>query len=162
MMVGHPQICLFQPEIPQNVGNIGRLCAATQSRLHLIRPIVFSMDDRNLLRPGLDYWPYLDLEIHNDIGALLQGFGSRVAFFSKKATKLYTAIPDDTSLFIFGQETKGLPDYLFEAYADQFYRLPIFHPQVRSLNVANAVAIVLYERLRRMGAGEEKNLEENS
>lgn len=162
MLAGHPQICLYRPEIPQNVGNIGRLCAATQSRLHLIRPIVFSMDDRNLLRPGLDYWPYLDLEIHDNLNALIDTCGGQVAFFSKKATKLYTSIPDDTKLYVFGQETKGLPDELFAQYPEQFYRLPIFHSQVRSLNVANAVAIVLYDRLRCLGAGEELEIKENS
>lgn len=151
MIAGHPQICLFQPEIPQNTGNIGRLAAASACRLHLVRPFGFSADDRNLRRPGLDYWPFLDLEIHESIEPLLAEHAGRVAFFSKAAGKLYTEVPADVDLLIFGRETTGLPPEWHEAYRSSFYRIPIFHPGVRSLNLANAVSVVLYDQLSRRG-----------
>ena len=81
MLKGHPEICLFQPEIPQNTGNIGRLVAATGSRLHIVTPCGFSLKDKNLRRAGLDYWPFLDLEIHSSIDELLQRHEGRIAFF---------------------------------------------------------------------------------
>lgn len=149
MLKGHPQICLFRPEIPQNTGNIGRLVAATQSRLHLIRPFGFSASDKNLRRAGLDYWPFLDLEIHDDLEILLQRFAGRFAYFSTKGKKLYTEVPVETDLLIFGQETKGLPPWVFEKWPEQAYKIPIFHEGVRSLNLANAVSVVLYDHLMR-------------
>jgi tRNA (cytidine/uridine-2'-O-)-methyltransferase len=149
MFKGHPQICLFRPEIPQNTGNIGRLVAATQSRLHLIRPFGFSASDKNLRRAGLDYWPFLDLEIHDDLETLLGRFSGRFAYFSTKGTKLYTEVPLHTDLLIFGQETKGLPPWVFEKWPEQAYKIPIFHEGVRSLNLANAVSVVLYDHLMR-------------
>lgn len=149
MLKGHPQICLFRPEIPQNTGNIGRLVAATQSRLHLIRPFGFSASDKNLRRAGLDYWPFLDLEIHDDLETLLGRFAGRFAYFSTKGTKLYTEVPLHTDLLIFGQETKGLPPWVFEKWPEQAYKIPIFHEGVRSLNLANAVSVVLYDHLMR-------------
>lgn len=149
MILGHPQICLFQPEIPQNAGNIGRLCAATQCRLHLVRPFGFSTEDRNLRRAGLDYWPFLDLEIHDELDTVLDRFDGRFAFFSTKGTKSYEEMPSDVELLIFGQETKGLPRSFLEKYPDKAWRIPMFHPGVRSLNVANSVSIVLYHQLMR-------------
>jgi tRNA (cytidine/uridine-2'-O-)-methyltransferase len=150
MIAGHPEICLFQPEIPQNTGNIGRLAAATACRLHLVRPFGFETADRNLRRPGLDYWPFLDLEIHDDLRPLLARFPGRAAFLSKKATRSYLDIPPATSLFIFGRETTGLPDALFDEFPEAFYSIPLYHPGVRSLNLANAVSVVVYDRLRRL------------
>ncbi len=147
MIKGHPQICLFRPEIPQNTGNIGRLVAATQCRLHLVRPFGFSAHDKNLRRAGLDYWPFLDLEIHDDLEAFLDQFSGSFAFFSTKATKMYTEMPVEIDLLLLGQETKGLPPWVFERWPDKAYKIPIFHPGVRSLNVANAVSIVLYDQL---------------
>jgi tRNA (cytidine/uridine-2'-O-)-methyltransferase len=149
MLKGHPQICLFRPEIPQNTGNIGRLVAATQSRLHLVRPFGFSASDKNLRRAGLDYWPFLDLEIHDDLEILLKRFAGRFAYFSTKGKKLYTEVPVETDLLIFGQETKGLPPWVFEKWPEQAYKIPIFHEGVRSLNLANAVSVVLYDHLMR-------------
>lgn len=148
MLRGHPQICLFQPEIPQNTGNIARLAAATGCRLHLIRPLGFDTNDKNLRRPGLDYWPFLDLEIHDAIEPLIDRLGGRVAFFSKTAPKFYTDVPSGTELFIFGRETSGLPEEFREKYPDCFYRIPMFHEGVRSLNLANAAAIIVYDQLR--------------
>ena len=149
MLPGHCQICLFQPEIPQNAGNIGRLAAATGSRLHLVRPLGFATDDKNLRRPGLDYWPFLDLEIHDSIEPLLRRFGRRIAFLSKSADRLYTAIPTDVELLVFGRETTGLPQELRAEFPDSFYRVPIYHEGVRSLNLANAVAVVIYAQLNK-------------
>lgn len=149
MLDGHPHIALYRPEIPQNTGSIARLAAATACRLHLVLPLGFQMGDRNLRRPGLDYWPYLDLELHDELEQLLALFPGKFAFLSKKATRPYTAIPQDTQLLVFGQETAGFPDSVHERYADSFFGIPMFHPEVRSLNLANAVSIVLYDRLLR-------------
>jgi tRNA (cytidine/uridine-2'-O-)-methyltransferase len=142
---------MMQPEIPQNVGTISRLAAATMCRLHIVRPTAFSLDDRNLRRPGLDYWPFVDLEIHDAIEPLIERCGGRVAFFSKYGTRPYTAAPTDTELLIFGRETSGLPETLWQRYPEHFYVIPMFHPGVRSLNVANAVSIVVYDQLNRRG-----------
>ena len=148
MIKNHPQVCLFRPEIPQNTGNIGRLCAATQSRLHLIKPFGFSPSDKNLRRAGLDYWPYLDVEIHETPEQLFSKFDpKKIAFFSKFATKSYTKMPHDVELIIFGQETKGLPDSIRKEYSDSLYSLPMFHPKVRSFNLANSVAIAVHHIL---------------
>lgn len=153
MLKNHPQICLFQPEIPQNTGTTGRLAAATQCRLNLIRPFGFASDDRQLLRAGLDYWPYLDLEIYDDIDTLLTRFdSSEIAFFSKNADHDYDAIPDTCKLLVFGRETSGLPPELRNRYPESFYRIPMYHGGVRSLNLANSVAIVVYHLLMKKKA----------
>ena len=146
----HLHVCLFQPEIPQNTGNIGRLMAATQCRLHLITPLGFSMDDKNVLRPGLDYWPYLDLEIHNSLEEFLKLFSlERVAFFSKKAPTLYSEMSSEVDVLIFGRETSGLPQWAWDKYSQNFYGLPIYHKGVRSLNLSNTVAVATYHQLLR-------------
>jgi tRNA (cytidine/uridine-2'-O-)-methyltransferase len=147
MIAGHPHICLYKPEIPQNAGNIGRLAAATQCRMHLIRPFGFSASDKNLRRAGLDYWPFLDLEIHDDLETVLSGFSGRFAFLSTKGVADYTQIPIETELLIFGQETKGLPPELYAKYPESFYKIPMFHQGVRSLNLSNSVSLVLYNHL---------------
>lgn len=154
MLAGHPEICLFQPEIPQNTGNIGRLAAGSGCRLHCVRPFGFSTDDKQLRRAGLDYWPFLDLEIHDDLAPLLARHAGRFALLTKKASRLYTEIPLDTSLLIFGRETSGLPDELLDRFPAACYRIPIFHPGVRSLNLANAVSVLIYEQLRARQASE--------
>ena len=144
----HLHICLYKPEIPQNTGNIGRLAAAMQCRLHLIKPLGFSLSDKNLRRPGLDYWPYLDLEIHENFESFLSNFSlEQIAFFSKKAKTPYVKMPKEKKVLVFGQETKGLPNEFFEAYGKHFYGIPMFHPEVRSLNLANSVSIVSYHQL---------------
>lgn len=148
MLPGHLKVCLFRPEIPQNTGNIGRLCAATGSRLLLVRPFGFSEDDKNLLRPGLDYWPFLDMEIHDSIGGILDRHSPNVAFFSKNATKTYLSMPPSVDVLIFGQETCGLPNELRESHGEYFYKIPMFHEGVRSLNLANAASIVLYHQMQ--------------
>ncbi len=147
-MSHRPHICLVQPEIPQNTGAIGRLAAATGCPLHLVKPLGFSLDDRYMKRAGLDYWPYLDLHIHENFERFLDSAPKqpRLAFFSTKAEKLYWDLPE-TDVIIFGRETSGLPEELRERYAEHFYRIPMFHPKVRSLNLANSVSIVVYQQL---------------
>ena len=148
MIQGHPQICLFQPEIPQNTGNIGRLAAATQCRLHIIQPTGFSLNDKNARRAGLDYWPFLDLEIHENLDALLGNFKPQnVAFFSARATKFYWEMSHQVELLVFGRETKGLPPDYFARYPESFFTIPIYHHGVRSLNLANAVSVATYHQL---------------
>lgn len=147
MFAGHPQIVLFQPEIPQNTGNIARLAAATGCRLHLILPLGFSTEDKNLRRPGLDYWPFLDMEIHDSIEPLLEEFEGRFAFFSKKSETAYSQMKPEIELLIFGRETTGLPPDFHDKYAESFYQIPMFHEGVRSLNLSNAVAITTYHQM---------------
>lgn len=151
MIINHPQICLFRPEIPQNTGNIGRIAAATQSRLHIVTPTGFKLTDKNLRRSGLDYWPFLDLEIHQDADHLFNQFDRNdIAFLSTKGTKSYLDIPKTNKLIVFGQETKGLPAEIHEKYSDRMFKLPLYHPNVRSLNIANTVAIVVYNQLEKL------------
>ena len=150
MIAGHPHIVLYQPEIPQNTGSIARLAAGSGSRLHLVPPFGFSADDKNLRRAGLDYWPFLDLEIHDSIEDVMQLFPGRCAFLSKKATQDYWDAPLERDVLIFGRETSGLPNELHRRFPEAFYRIPMYHPGVRSQNLANAVSVVVYERLRRL------------
>jgi tRNA (cytidine/uridine-2'-O-)-methyltransferase len=151
MKQGHPQICLYQPEIPQNTGSIARLAAACCCRLHITTPTGFGLSDRNLRRPGLDYWPYLDLELWDNIEELIAQCDGKIALFSKFGKKPYFEVPPTTNLLIFGRETTGLPLELRQKYEEHLYTLPMFHPQVRSLNLANVVSIVVYDQLHRRG-----------
>lgn len=153
MKRGHPQICLFEPEIPQNTGNIGRLAAATQSRLHIIQPTGFSLDDKNVRRAGLDYWPFLDLEIHGNLDDLLARFpAEKIAFFSARAERSYFDLEPTVELLIFGRETRGLPKEYTTRFPERFFTIPIFHDGVRSLNLANAVSVIAYHQLfQRLG-----------
>jgi tRNA (cytidine/uridine-2'-O-)-methyltransferase len=150
MKKDHLHICLFQPEIPQNTGNIGRLAAALQCRLHLIKPLGFSTDDKNLRRAGLDYWPFLDLEIHDSFEDFMKNFSMEdLAFFSAKASAPYTKMPSSKKVLVFGRETKGLPPEFFEKNPENFYNIPMYHKGVRSLNLANSVSIISYHQLLR-------------
>jgi tRNA (cytidine/uridine-2'-O-)-methyltransferase len=148
-------IVLVQPEIPPNTGSVARLCAATGIRLHLVRPLGFSLEDRYLKRAGLDYWPHVDLHVHDrweEFRATERP--THPLCFSARAARSYTAAPlaEVTPLYlVFGGETRGLPAELLAAHADATYRIPIFSPHVRSLNLSNAVAIVAYEALRQRG-----------
>jgi tRNA (cytidine/uridine-2'-O-)-methyltransferase len=148
------QIALVEPEIPPNTGSIARLCAATGTPLHLIGRLGFSIDDRHLKRAGLDYWPYVDLHQHADWATFAATVPGRRIGFSARATRPYTAVayaPDD--VLVFGCETRGLPAAVKDDLAADLYAIPIDTPHVRSLNLANAVAIVLYEARRQLGAG---------
>jgi tRNA (cytidine/uridine-2'-O-)-methyltransferase len=149
-------VVLVHPEIPPNTGSIGRLCAATRTPLQLIEPLGFSLEDRYLRRAGLDYWPHLSLATHSSWQTYRAAAGERPRLcFSARATKTYLTAPyEELEAFdlVFGCETRGLPQEVVAEAGDALYRIPIAHPAVRSLNLANAVAIVLYEALRRRGA----------
>ncbi|HZP86871.1 MAG TPA: tRNA (uridine(34)/cytosine(34)/5-carboxymethylaminomethyluridine(34)-2'-O)-methyltransferase TrmL [Burkholderiales bacterium] len=147
-------IVLFEPEIPPNTGNVIRLCANTGCRLHLIEPLGFRMDDRELRRAGLDYREYADVQVHADWSACVGRLGSfrRVFALSTRGTQRYDTVryaPQD--VLVFGPETRGLPQSLLDALPPQCrLRLPMV-PGNRSLNLSNAVAIVVYEAWRQNG-----------
>lgn len=141
-------IVLVEPEIPPNTGNVGRLCLATQSTLHLIKPFGFSLNDRQLKRAGLDYWDEIDLQVWESF-ALLQSKqkSARYFFLTTKARRPYHEIAFQTGDFlVFGRETKGLPESLLAANVDHSITIPMHG--TRSLNLATAVAIVLFEAVR--------------
>ncbi|MCH2129459.1 MAG: tRNA (cytidine(34)-2'-O)-methyltransferase [Pirellulaceae bacterium] len=146
-------VVLHQPEIPHNTGNVGRTCVAIGAKLWLVRPLGFRMDNHYLKRAGLDYWDHLDWTVKDDWDSLRQATATRPYWlFSKTAEREYTSArftPDD--LLVFGSETQGLPRSLLAENADRSLRIPI-RPEVRSLNLASAVAIVLYEALRQQGS----------
>lgn len=145
-----PKVVLFNPEIPPNTGNIARLCVATDSELHLIKPLGFSLSDRHLKRAGLDYWQYLKLFVHNSFSEFLSSVNGELYFFSSKGEKNYTEIDfKDDDYLIFGAETSGFPSFVYQHYKDRLYKIPMFG-LVRCLNLSNSVAIVLYEALRRL------------
>ena len=147
------RVVLYQPEIPQNTGSIARLCAATQTPLHLIAPLGFKIDDKHVKRAGLDYWPYVDVRLHDSWEDFLMKHGDgSLLLFSKKAAPSYTqARYRDGDYLVFGPETRGLPQELLDAHADRAFRIPMMTQEVRSLNLSNAVSIVLYEALRQLG-----------
>jgi len=142
-------IVLVEPEIPANTGNISRTCAATGAHLHLVRPLGFDTDDRTLKRAGLDYWHSVHIEYHDSFEEVLAQFpNSRFFYASTKGNKLYSDFNyEDGDIFVFGKETKGLPQTLIDANIDTCIKLPMTD-KVRSLNLSNSVAIVLYEALR--------------
>ena len=145
------EIVLYQPEIPPNTGNIARTCALTGTKLHLIRPLGFSIDNRAVKRAGLDYWHLLNLEVHDSLDEFLKKYGDKKIFLSTtKAKNHYHEIDFSEDCFIiFGRETAGLPDELHKRYSDSRFIIPMMkHDDVRSLNLSNSVAIVLYEALR--------------
>ena len=149
----HFNIVLIEPEIPPNTGNIGRLCAATGTHLHLVGKLGFSLDDKHLRRAGLDYWPEVKICRWDSLEQLKQRYPlARCWYTSKKATRSYVNAdfkPGD--FLIFGKETLGLPDDLLQEQTDHALRIPIFSQAVRSLNLANSAAILLYEALRQNG-----------
>ena len=146
-------VVLFQPEIPPNTGSVARLCAATLTPLHLIEPLGFKIDDKHLKRAGLDYWEFVDLHVHTSWDEFHRHTRpGRLLYFSKKAARSYTAAGyREDDYLVFGPETRGLPDALLAANADCSFRIPMMGRGVRSLNLSNAVSIVLYEALRQLG-----------
>ncbi len=142
-------VVLVEPEIPPNTGNIGRLCLATDSTLHLVRPLGFSTDDRTLKRAGLDYWAEVNLRYWGSLGELqaMQNPAVRYFYLTTKSDRPYHAVrfqPGD--FLVFGRETKGLPETLLRAHPDDLLTIPMHG--TRSLNLATAVAIVLFEAVR--------------
>jgi tRNA (cytidine/uridine-2'-O-)-methyltransferase len=147
------QVVLFEPEIPPNTGSVARLCAATLTPLHLIEPLGFKIDDKHLKRAGLDYWELVELHVHKSWDDFLTTAAPKnLLFFSKRAAKSYTSTRyDENDFLVFGPETRGLPQRLLETNQNRFFRIPMMGIGVRSLNLSNAVSIVLYEALRQLG-----------
>lgn len=148
-------VVMYQPEIPQNTGNISRTCAATHSVLHLIRPLGFSTDDKQLKRAGLDYWEFVDVRYHDSLEELWEKHPEGVFYYITKYGEQYPSQIDLSDVeqdyfFVFGQETKGLPLEVIDANAERCIRLPQSN-LVRSLNVSNTAAIIVYEALRQQG-----------
>jgi tRNA (cytidine/uridine-2'-O-)-methyltransferase len=145
-------IVLFQPEIPQNTGNIARTCVLTNSKLHLIKPLGFSLEEKHLKRAGLDYWQYLDMEIHESYEEFREKYKEGNFYFSTtKANKIYTEVQySEGDFIIFGKESAGLPDYIRDSNIDSLIRVPMLQTSTRSLNLSNTVAIVAYEVMRQM------------
>ncbi|MGD9628867.1 MAG: tRNA (cytidine(34)-2'-O)-methyltransferase [Pyrinomonadaceae bacterium] len=143
-------VVLIEPEIPPNTGNIARLCAATETRLHIVGVTGFRMDDRTLKRAGLDYWNEVDLYRHVDLEALYASEPEgRFFYLTTKTRKVYTDQQFAQGDFlVFGPETRGLPTSLLDANADNCLTVPMLNPNVRSLNLATTVGIVLYEAIR--------------
>lgn len=174
-------IVMVEPEIPQNTGNIARTCAATGAKLHLVKPLGFSIDDKHLKRAGLDYWDKLDIEVHENLEEFLNKYSDiqknelvdsnevvaskfikqNIFLASTKSQQTYADInykEFDEIFLLFGKETKGLPEDLIENNMRQAIRIPM-KPGLRSLNLSNSVAIIIYEVLRQSGF---ENLEETS
>ena len=147
-------IVLFHPEIPHNTGAAGRLAVATNARLHLIKPLGFSLDEKHVRRTGLDYWPHVDLHLWDNLEQLESAAapGARFWYLSTKATHSIWAADApirDGDYFVFGPESKGLPERWITTHPDTALRIPMPGDYARSLNLSTSVAIVLYEGLRR-------------
>lgn len=145
-------IVLIEPEIPNNTGNIGRLALASGSRLHLVQPFGFEIDDKRLKRAGLDYWQHLEVIYYDNIEAFFEkNKASKMVFLSSHGTKSHwdIAFKDDIFL-VFGKESVGLPKSLIAKNSSQLFKIPLYNEAIRSLNLANAVSIVVYEGLRQL------------
>jgi tRNA (cytidine/uridine-2'-O-)-methyltransferase len=145
-------IVLVEPEIPTNTGNIGRLSLASGCTLHLVEPLGFEITNTRLKRAGLDYWKHLDVHIYKDLDAFLTAHPkAHFAFLTSKGHQPYLQIDYQTDMFlVFGRESTGLPEHLLHDRPEQLYRIPTFSEHIRSLNLANAVSIVVYEGLRQL------------
>ena len=145
------KIILFQPQIPQNAGNIVRTCPVTGCSLIMVRPLGFSTQDRWLKRAGLDYWEGIQVEFMDDLEDYLEEASVPFYFFSSKSNKLYTEVSyQKDSLLIFGSETTGLPATFLEKWPEKFVKLPMM-PEARCLNLATSVGISIYEAWRQQG-----------
>ena len=145
-------IVLVEPEIPTNTGNIGRLTLASGSTLHIVMPMGFELNNKRLKRAGLDYWKYISINIYKNIEDFyLKNKEANMVYFSSSATKNYTSINfQDNMFFLFGKESVGLSKEVVGKNLDKLYKIPIYTKHVRSLNLANAVSIVVYEGLRNL------------
>jgi len=147
-------IVLFQPEIPQNTGNVGRMCALTRSRLHLIHPLGFRITDRNLRRAGMDYWFSLDVHEHADWGAFrasAQAPGRLWLFTTRARLSFWDARFEDGDGLVFGNEGSGAPEWLHQELEGRRVTIPHADPKLRSLNLSTAAGIAAYEALRQTG-----------
>ncbi len=145
------KIILFQPEIPQNTGNIGRLCAVTGAELHLIHPLGFTITDRHLRRSGMDYWKSLTVVNHDSWEAFVDSADrpQRVFLVTTRASRIYWDVPfQPGDAFLFGQESAGCPQHVHDWAADNRITVPRLNPTMRSLNLSTCAGIVLYEALR--------------
>ena len=146
-------IVLVEPEIPPNTGSIARLCGATDSVLHLVKPLGFSTDDKQLKRAGLDYWQHVKIVYWENFEEFLASASlERLHFFSKKVATPYTKSnykPGD--FLVFGKETKGLPSFIISSMPDKCFNIPMTNPNIRSINLAMCCGIVLYEAIRQQG-----------
>jgi len=146
-------IVLVEPEIPPNTGNIARTAAATDSVLHLVKPLGFSIDDKSLKRAGLDYWPYVKLEVHESLDEFMEEYGDRRMWLATtKGGRNYTAVSyRDEDMILFGRETAGLPRDFIAAHSEQAVRIPMSKDtRLRSFNLSNSVIVVLFEALRQL------------
>jgi tRNA (cytidine/uridine-2'-O-)-methyltransferase len=148
-------VVLFEPEIPANTGNIGRTCLATDTKLHLIHPLGFSTDDKAVRRAGLDYWKEVDIDEHNSIFDLYDNYpNGKFYYIENFGTKHYTdydySNSDEDIFFVFGKESTGFPKELLVGKEDQCLRIHM-NEKVRSLNLSNTAAIIIYEALRQQG-----------
>lgn len=145
-------IVLIEPEIHTNTGNIGRLSLASGSNLHLVKPFGFEISDSRLKRAGLDYWKHINLFTYENVDVFLDTHKDKeMAFLSSHGTKEYYDIDFKDELFlVFGKESKGLPKSVTEKFNDKLYNIPLFSDKVRSINLANAVSIVVYEGIRNL------------
>ena len=152
-------VVFVEPEIPPNTGNIARTCAATDSVLHLVEPLGFSIDDKSLKRAGLDYWPYVRVEVHPSLDDFMKKYGPdgtephRLFLATTKGGHYYTEFSyRDEDMFLFGRETKGLPRDFIAEHADHAIRIPMSSfTRLRSFNLANSANIILFEALRQLG-----------
>lgn len=145
-------LVLVEPEIPANTGNVARTCAATGVQLHLVRPLGFTLDDKKMKRAGLDYWHLLNVQIHENLAAFFEATkGGTYYYVSTKAKYTHTEVtyPEEV-YFLFGKETKGLPEELLYENPETCIRIPM-RKEARSLNLSNSVAIITYEALRQRG-----------
>lgn len=148
-------VVLVEPEIPQNTGSIGRLCLATGATLHLVEPMAFEITHSRLKRAGLDYWEHLKVVTHANVEAFLSQLppdSPKVLLTKKAGGTLFEHRFEPGTWLIFGKETAGLPDWLVNRYSGHCVRIPMYDARVRSLNLSNAVSIVVYEALRQLGA----------
>lgn len=145
-------IVLYQPEIPYNTGNIARTCAATNTALHIIRPMGFNTDDRMLKRAGCDYWHSVNVTYYDSLDELLaQYVDKRFFFVETNAARNYTEVDyHDEDFFVFGKESSGLPQNLLDENKETWIKIPQSNQNVRSLNVSNTAAIIVYEALRQV------------
>lgn len=145
-------IVLVEPEIPNNTGNIGRLSLATGSVLHLVKPFGFELNDTRLKRAGLDYWQHLSVHIYENLAEFLEKHkGKKLIYLSSHGTKNHWDIPFEENMFlVFGKESVGLPTTLTKSNQEKLYSIPMYSQHIRSLNLANAVGVIVYEGLRQL------------